>query len=95
MTKKEEFDNKIVISFEDEGIAMKGCVSKFKHVEAILALISGLVQRCDGDPSCVEEALRALGSEDKKEHKDITVAKCSSLEDLIKVLKEEIDAKKD
>ena len=100
-------DNVITIYFADDGIAVKGNASKIQHVQGILAMISGLIERCGGDPAPVNVAMKGIRKkeqsikkdvkEDKevKKDKDIKVAKFTSLEDMLEYLTKEIDSKEE
>ena len=99
-TTKEE--NIMTVCFADDGVGVKGNISKTQHIQGLLAVVAALVERCGGDPTPVNKAIARLRNVGKKaseketaaDKEDIKVAKFSSLEDMMKYLEEEIKAKK-
>lgn len=97
-TNKEIKENTIEISFEDEGLAVKGNVSKTKQVQGVLAMISALIDRCGGDAEPVNDAIRAIKKASAKEKKEESSVKhevheFKSLEDLAKFFMDKIEEK--
>lgn len=92
-------DNAITICFADDGIAIKGNASKIQHVQGILAMISGLIERCGGDPEPVNVAIKSIKKKEqsiKKDiKKDIEVTGFKSLEDMLEFLAKKIASDKD
>jgi len=66
-----EDEDKITVCFADDGLAVKGNVSKMQHVQGTLSMIASLIQRCGGDPKPVNMAVAALRNVEKKALKEI------------------------
>lgn len=97
------FDKKedtMAIYFGDDGVAVAGNVTRFQHVEGILAMISSLTDHCGGDATVFNEAIKALREKEEEmkedveedEEPDCKIAKLDlsdkeSVEEFIKLLK--------
>lgn len=64
-------ENTMTIYFGDDGIAVAGNITKFQHVQGILALISSLTDHCGGDASVFNEAIKALREKEDEKKEEV------------------------
>jgi hypothetical protein len=87
------FDRKedtMAIYFGDDGVAVAGNCTKFQQIEALLALVSSIVERNDGDATVVNEALKALKDYEKKQIESLK-EEDEALDKLLNLLKEKME----
>lgn len=91
MTKS--FDKKedtIAIYFGDDGVAVAGNCTKFQQIEALLALISTIVERNDGDAKPINMAIHALQKYERDQIESLK-EEDESLDKLLNLLKEKME----